>query len=323
MQDRPFVLVVSTIADIATDQVVRHLNSASIDHYRINTEDLPFSQTAAFYPDRRRDEWLTLAGKSIPAPTSIWYRRVRVPAVPDGMDPGIYKFCVEESRALLLGSITSRETRWMSAPTSVWQAEHKPFQLSVAAELGFRIPRTVITNDPNVIRDAFHELGGMIVKPVRSGYVVHDGVGHSVFTSQLLAEHLDELDSARLSPSIYQELIPKRFDIRVTIVGRQIFSAAIDSQTDSDAIVDWRKTANPDLPHYKVDLPQDVSQKLLQLMDVLQLNFAAIDLVETPTGEYVFLEVNPNGQWLWLDDRLEFGISDAVAAWLGGVGVAK
>ncbi|AMV47814.1 hypothetical protein ATN79_44920 [Paraburkholderia caribensis] len=230
------------------------------------------------------------------------------------MDAGIYKFCLEETRAALLGSITSPQTRWMSHPAAVWQAERKPFQLSVAHALGLRIPKTLVSNDPSKIRQFFGELGRMIVKPVHSGYIVSEGVEHSVFTTQVLAEHMDDLESAQLAPSIYQELIPKRFDIRVTIVGRQIFAAAIDSQTDSEAVVDWRKTSDPHLPHYRVNLPADINYKLLRLMDRLNLDFAAIDLVETPDGEYVFLEVNPNGQWLWIDDKLDLGISAAVAA---------
>ncbi len=120
-----------------------------------------------------------------------------------------------------------------------------------------------------------------------------------------------------MSPAIYQELVPKRFDIRVTIVGKKIFAARIDSQSDPQAAVDWRHTANPQLPHQQVTLPADIEGRLLRLMDRLELNFAAIDLIETPDGEHVFLEVNPNGQWLWLDDMLKLGISQAVADWLG------
>lgn len=209
------------------------------------------------------------------------------------------------------------DARWMNHPTAVWQAEYKPYQLSLASKLGLLIPRTIITNDPDEIRTAFNEFGKMIVKPARTGHIVRNGTEFSVFTSQVLTEHLGELESARLSPSIYQELIPKQFDIRVTIVGQRIFAAAIDSQSDPSATIDWRCTSNPQLPHYRVVLPEHVIGQLLRLMDALGLVFGAIDLIQTTKGDYYFLEVNPSGQWLWMDDMLNLGISDSIAEWLG------
>lgn len=127
--------------------------------------------------------------------------------------------------------------------------------------------------------------------------------------------------AAKWSPAIYQELIPKRFDLRVTIVGHKIYAAAIDSQSDPAAALDWRQTDNPRLPHHPVTLPDEISDKLLRMMEALRLTFGAVDMVLTPDGEYVFLEVNPNGQWLWIDDTLGYGISHAVAEWLAGARV--
>jgi glutathione synthase/RimK-type ligase-like ATP-grasp enzyme len=312
------VLIVSTIADVATDDVVRCLAAREIPHVRINTEDYPFSRTLTYRPSKTIEEgWLLSDGERIPIPTAVWYRRLRTPAKPADMDEGIYHFCLEENRAAFLGSIMALNARWMSRPTAVWQAEYKPFQLALASKLGLSIPQTIITNDPEAIRTAFHEFGNMIIKPARSGHVVHNAKEFAVYTSRVLKDHLDELESARLSPSIYQELIPKRFDVRVTIVGRKIFAAAIDSQSEPSAVIDWRCTINPYLPHHRITLPERIADQLFRLMDALHLAFGAIDLIQTPSGDYLFLEVNPNGQWLWLDDMLDFGISDSIAEWLG------
>jgi len=206
----------------------------------------------------------------------------------------------------------------MSHPAAVWQAEYKPFQLAAASEIGLRIPRTVVTNDPLAIRKAFTEFQEMVVKPARTGYVVHNGQEFAIFTSRIMEQHLQELESARWSPAIYQELIPKRFDLRITVIGRRIFSAAIDSQSDPTAALDWRQTTNSKLLHRPFTLPEEIANLLFRLMDSLRLTFGAIDMIQTPEGEYVFLEVNPSGQWLWLDDMLQLGISDAVAEWLAG-----
>jgi glutathione synthase/RimK-type ligase-like ATP-grasp enzyme len=102
----------------------------------------------------------------------------------------------------------------------------------------------------------------------------------------------------------------------VTIVGQRIFAASIDSQSDPNATIDWRKTENPLLPHAPIELPKPLQQSLLELMMRLSLSYGAIDLVLTPDGRYVFLEVNPNGQWLWIDEMLSLGISQSIAEWL-------
>jgi len=310
------VLIVSTVADIATDYVVRGLVRAGVRHHRINTEEFPFSRTLALSLDGNKTTSLSLDGQEQPQPSAIWYRRVRSPACPPNMDHGVYEFCLQENRAALLGSLVSCDTRWMSHPANVWHAELKPYQLQVAKQLGLRIPQTLVTNDPNSIRAAFHSFGSMIVKPCRSGYAVVDGEERAIYTSRLLAEHLEFLEEARLSPAIYQEHIPKRVDIRATVVGSQIFAAAIDSQSDPAAAVDWRHTTNPNLPHVPIELPVQVQACLHSLMSKLGLTFGAIDLVQTPDGEFVFLEVNPNGQWLWIDDQLNLGITEAIVAWL-------
>jgi glutathione synthase/RimK-type ligase-like ATP-grasp enzyme len=241
---------------------------------------------------------------------------MRTPAKPEAMDNGVYEFCLHEARATLIGSILGLTTRWMSHPAAIWSSEFKPFQLSLAAQVGLSIPPTIITNDPNAIKKAFNQFGAMIAKPVRRGYITNEGRSSAIFTSQVLREHLDEIESARYSPAIYQALIPKRYDIRVTIVGHQVFAAAIDSQSDPAAAIDWRLTCNPALPHYSTHLPEQLLDQLRRLMGLLGLTFGAIDLVQKPDGEFVFLEVNPNGQWLWLDRTLDMGISEAVAEWL-------
>jgi hypothetical protein len=102
----------------------------------------------------------------------------------------------------------------------------------------------------------------------------------------------------------------------VTIVGRELFSASIDSQSVPSAIVDWRQSETEDLPHSIHQLPQDIQAKCLAYMDALGLSFGALDLVLTPNNEYVFLEVNSSGQWVWIEDKLNLPISETIADWL-------
>lgn len=302
--------------DLATDAVVRALQDIGSPVVRVNTEDLPFSgvidysigvnEPTAIFSERAATDWFS----------AVWYRRLRVPTKPAEMDAGVYDFCVRESRSALIGGLIGHDTRWMSHPGAIWRAEFKPYQLQVAAQIGLEIPKTLISNRPESIREFHQHYGSIIAKPVRSGYVVKNGVECAVFTTKLEDEVFNDLSDAALSPTIYQEFLPKAYDIRVTIVGSKLFAVSIDSQSDPSATIDWRKTENPLLPHSPITLPESLQRSLLELMSRLSLFYGAIDLVLTPDGRFVFLEINPNGQWLWIDETLSLGISQSIAEWL-------
>lgn len=318
------VLVVSTAVDLSTDAVVSALLERGVRVSRWNTEDYPFgSRLTASLTVGAVDAEVTrgaMPAERFSTVSAVWYRRVRTPERPEDMDAGVYDFCLRESRASLIGGLLAAcppTARWMSAPAAIWTAEHKLWQLAVARDCGFEIPETVVTNDADEARRAFARFDGeMIAKPVRTGYVEVSGTPHSIFTSAVSAGDLEDMTGADLSPVIFQPLIPKRCDVRVTVVGENIFAAEIDSQGDPSARVDWRRTDDPELPHRQVALSTEVEEQIRSFMRRLDLEFGALDFVATPSGRLVFLEVNPNGQWLWLDDKLGLGISDAIARWL-------
>lgn len=322
---RAHVLVVSTSVDEATDIVVGSLRDRGARVTRFDSEAYPFSMTLSSRYDQNRvaptislapDDQATALLEDV---TSVWYRRFRTPERPAPMSEGVYDFCLREARAAAIGSLLTLRARWMSPPEKTWAAEHKPYQLATAASVGLVIPETIVTNDPREVLAAYHRFAErMIAKPCRSGYVECGDQQLAIFTSEVLESHLSKLASAKLSPAIYQRHIPKRCDVRATIVGGRIFVADIDSQSDSAASVDWRRTTNPHLPHSHGRLPKNIEDRLKLLLDALGLAFGAVDLIKTPDDEYVFLEVNPAGQWLWLDDLLQSGITNSVVDWLLG-----
>ena len=322
----PSVLVASTKLDLATDEVLKILSKRGVHVTRLNTEDYPFmSMLSTNIGGESSAVRCSFSAPALPAVpldgvTSVWYRRVRSPDRPGGMASGVYDFCLREARAALLGSILALGGRCMNPPEKAWAAEYKPYQLATAQATGLAIPETVITNDPGAVVAAFSRFGGrMIGKPCRTGYVDLGDEGLAIYTSRILEEHLSSVDSARFSPVIYQPLIPKACDVRVTAVGNELFVAEIASQSDPSASVDWRRTTNPNLPHRVGSLPPELEHQIRTLLRALGLSFGAVDLIRTTQDEYVFLEVNPSGQWLWLDDILGFDITASVADWLCGV----
>lgn len=315
------VLVLSTRFDVATDSVVTELGRLGTETIRLNTEDYPFDLALSIDVGASPSE----GGFSMPGvrdrpawrPRSVWLRRLRLPIQPESMEQGVYEFAAREARSALLGLGFVSGAPTMNPVAEGWAAENKVHQLSVAEACGLAIPPTIVTNSPERVREAYGKFRGeMIVKAVRSGYAELESGAVAVYTRKILDEHLAQIESVRWSPSIYQPLLPKKSDVRVTIVGRHLWAAEIHSQEDPSAVVDWRRTENPDLPHSALELPMEIQGGLLDMMRRLGLTFGAADLVRTPDGRFVFLEVNPSGQWLWLEGALGFPISKAIAKWL-------
>jgi glutathione synthase/RimK-type ligase-like ATP-grasp enzyme len=134
-----------------------------------------------------------------------------------------------------------------------------------------------------------------------------------VYSQKWLPEELQEMAGLEFSPMIFQEYVEKDCEFRVIIVGEQIFCGKIPSQQSEDGQADWRKDANLIDEIEVYELPASVKLKLLHLMDYFRLNYGAIDLIKTPEGKYVFLEINPVGEFSWLDKALGHKISEAIA----------
>lgn len=312
------VLIISTALDLETDAVVRALTARGVSCMRVNSEAFPFEQNLTWSSTEGRAS-IAFDGREV-SPSSVWLRKLRAPAQPPSLDEGVYDFCRNESYRTLFGALmTISDCRYMSPIDRIFCAENKIYQINSAQRLGIRVPQTVVTNRPQAVLDAFKRFHGrMVCKSIHSGFVDDGETGRAIYTSRVLEEHLAAVESAALCPSIYQELLEKQHDVRVVWIGGTVLAASIDSQSDPAASVDWRATKNPHLPHAKIELPASVLRSVDELMLRLGLSYGALDFVLTKSGEWIFLEVNPNGQWLWLDDFLSLGVTTAVADWLSG-----
>ena len=173
-----------------------------------------------------------------------------------------------------------------------------------------------ISVDPDEIRAFFNRQEGMVVaKPLRLGYFDYGHVQTAAYTTAVSTADLASDEALKVAPVIYQRHLEKRWDIRVTIIGDSIYAAAIHSQEADSARVDWRR-ADVELEHKVHALPEKIATACQRLMKALNLRFGAVDLVLAPNGQYYFLEINPNGQWLWLEDKLGFPITNRIMEWL-------
>jgi glutathione synthase/RimK-type ligase-like ATP-grasp enzyme len=195
---------------------------------------------------------------------------------------------------------------WVNDPTLEEAAEDKPRQLAVAAKLGLAVPRSLVTNDPAAAREFIRERpeGETIHKNVASAASIWRPTGVARLRDREL------FPTVRHLPLLFQERIPAEADVRVTVVGRRIFAAEIGY--DENPALDWRVDFDRTLMRV-VKLPRDIEAKLRRFVGELGLVYAAIDLRRRPDGEHVFLEVNPSGQWLFVERRTGLPITAALA----------
>ena len=119
------------------------------------------------------------------------------------------------------------------------------------------------------------------------------------FTSPVSEEDLQRFKDGQ-EPYLFQELVEKTYDIRVTVIGAHCFATRIDSQVQDASKVDWRRSGGG-LGHSAETLPEKLAVLCRDLVAGYGLRFGAIDLARTTTGGYVFFELNPNGQWAWIE----------------------
>jgi glutathione synthase/RimK-type ligase-like ATP-grasp enzyme len=239
---------------------------------------------------------------------AAWWRRSREFAFADALtDPDARMFAYTEATEGLQGLRALLKVSWVNDPVRDGRAVHKPLQLREAARSGLSIPRTLMTNDPARAR-AFVEdrRGGRVVY---KSFLAHEGAWRE--TRVLRPGETDRLDLVQVAPVIFQEYVDGEVDLRVTVVGDDVFAARIHSAS-TDYPADYRMALET-VPMEPYRLPPDVQRGVVRLMRRLGLVYGAIDFRVRPDGEHVFFEINPSGQWLFIEDRTGLPITRAFA----------
>jgi glutathione synthase/RimK-type ligase-like ATP-grasp enzyme len=239
---------------------------------------------------------------------AIWWRRPQSPEVSPQLTRQSHRhFALNESVEALYGLWHSLDAFWVNDPARDQVAQRKAFQLRVAQEVGLEIPATLITNCSQAVQE--------FVAPRGTGQVIYKSFSATEQewreTRLLRDNELDLLGNVQYAPVIFQEYVEAEADLRITIVGDEIFPAAIYSQETSYK-VDFRI----DIARARVEatrLPANVEERLLQLMRRLGLVYGAIDMRRTPDGRHVFLEINPAGQWLFVENYTKQPIAHSLA----------
>ncbi|PWB89657.1 hypothetical protein C5688_14520 [Methylocystis sp. MitZ-2018] len=244
---------------------------------------------------------------------SVWYRRPEPYSVPPTLSIEEQEFATAESSAAFYGAWRTIGAFWVNHPDRNRIAASKALQIVSAQRRGFSIPKTLFTNDAEKLSTFYDEMNGNIVYKTMSQGILGRGAFRSVFTSRVKREHLQNGFLLSNGPGLFQEMIPKACDLRVTVIGERVFAVEIRAEPNSKENLDWRRFDLANLKHSAHCLTCDIEKRCLQLVHDLNLNYAAIDFILRDNGEYVFLEVNPNGQYGWIEDVIDMPITETLA----------
>ncbi|MEV6128111.1 ATP-grasp ribosomal peptide maturase [Streptomyces violaceusniger] len=316
------VLIVAASDDWPTDRVVVALESRGIEVFRMDTADFPQRFVLAGRIDQASGWAGELATEQRTVDLSrvgaVYYRAPGAFRLPEGMSGPEERFAAAQARAGLGGVLSALECRWVNHPTAMARAEYKPVQLAAARACGLIIPPTLITNRPEDVRAFADETGGQIVcKPVASPVLIENGRLKSVYTRRLRPEDLADLRGIDTTAHLFQSWVSKEHEVRLTVVGERMFAAAIHAGSEA-AHEDWRSDYGS-LTYTRTTVPEPVAAGMRRLMRRLQLRYGAADFIVGPTGRWTFLEVNPCGQWDWIQAATGLPIAEAIADDLQGV----
>ncbi len=320
------VLILSSANDVHGQAVERHLQSLGEDvvYWRPKhlltestlTWELAEGGLAGSLVSTQADKQWQLDLASI---SSIWLRRPGRTKAKSMPERWLERLAENESNKALDSIFRLLPCLWVNDPIKHQEALLKIRQLSIARGCGFTIPKTLVTNNPEKVAEFYERHSGKIIYKLidsESGlcFPIYE-TPRSVPAMSFRKEDLAFIEQVRFCLHLFQERVAKVSDLRVTVVGKKIFAAEIKSQAMGERL-DWR--LNQDLPMEPYKLSRKLEEQCLLLMRQLGLTFAAIDFCKTADDDLVFLEANPHGQFLWIEQALDLPISLELAKLLAG-----
>ena len=292
-----YVLILSSMYDFSTDLVVQRLENNGDNFIRLNKEQLSYYE---IFLDpintilRVKGEYVDVETSNV---KSVWFRQPVFLRNTPGRSIDINEqLSLSQWNAFLRGLMVFDKAYWMNWPQATYAAESKPYQLMIAKKIGFSVPQTIISNSLG-----FEKLPStkFIIKSMDTVLLKENDDCYFTYTSK--ANPADfTLDKTKQAPITFQEYIEDKLDIRVTIVGSKVYAVAIKS--NGNAISDdWRTLKKEDLEYVDIELPVRIKKLCIEYVKLLGLNYGAIDFIKTK-DEYIFIEINPTGEWGWLSN---------------------
>jgi hypothetical protein len=308
--DGAVLLIVSNSADVTANRTCRTLHRNGVAYRRFDTDRYPESATLALDGERAR---LSLADGplELASVTTVWWRRPIPPAVV-GADPAVAAWAAAEAYAALDAALRTIPRRcFVNHPDANRSAERKPLVLRSAARVGLMVPPWLATNEVREAQSFAQTHGTTIAKALVAGRIDRE---RSLWTTRV---DLHDLESLGPEPYLLQRFIARAFDVRVTVFEQECVAVRINVE-DPSAVADWRRADADSIAYSVCELPERERSSLQALIEEYGLRFATADFAVDADGEWWFLEINPNGQWAWLEERTDVDLTGRLVRTLTG-----
>lgn len=321
------ILILTAKFDEHPNPVINLMHERNIPFFRLNTEALMTDYDVTWYCDNETDEIVfknlfsgdVLQGSNI---KSIWCRRPKHPSELrlKSAQPIIEESNLEESQAFYRSMMRYLSDRFSMGNYFYDQyASSKLVQLRLAAKLGMTIPVTCMTNTKEGVARIAERFPEILLKSFSNGGVQIDTETECCFyATKVNSDEImrQPIDAFVQTVNFCENYVPKAYEVRVTVMGPYIFPCKIDSQNQKEeqGKIDWRQGYDYGMKYEMIKMPDHIDEFCRQYLRALHLNFGCFDFIVRPDGKYVFLECNPNGQWLWIEEEL--GITSMTEAML-------
>ncbi|STX29679.1 Glutathione synthase/Ribosomal protein S6 modification enzyme (glutaminyl transferase) [Legionella beliardensis] len=275
------------------------------------TADMPTKQTNSIFFSNEQQAWLLENESQQPLTNHhdidiVWWRRARRPFIGNNFAKGDQEFIRKENTFFHDGIplVLANDAFWINPYDAISRANSKLFQLKLALQCGFKIPPTLISNSPERIKYFLnqYEHEQAVYKPLSAHHWYEKDVLRMFYTKTICKEQLPSNEILQLTPGIFQKYIKKKYELRITCFGTHSVAAKIASQEHPQGLNDWRYIPPLELKVEPYKLPYSLEKKIQNFMDALGIVFGCFDFIVTPEGDYYFLEVNQQGQFLWIED---------------------
>lgn len=317
MSDPVVLLLSHSQESFCTERVASALRARGASPLRIDTDSFPtalalsteLGEPPSDPTDSERSVGVLLHQGVPLVARSAWLWRLWPARLDSRMEPRQREAAQLESMTTLRGLLDLLgPIPWIDSVEANQAAGNKTRQLRLARSAGLVIPPTLITNEPDEARRFFRVHGGRVIAKLQTSLTYSMSGRGGLPTRLVRSEDLDAMAGLRQCPMMFQQYIEKAYELRIAWVDGRAFPGALDGKKCG---VDWRYESTASWETYS--LPAPVHAALGRLMSALGLRQGAIDLIVTPQGEYVFLEVNPSGEWGMLEAELGLPISAALA----------
>jgi glutathione synthase/RimK-type ligase-like ATP-grasp enzyme len=299
-----------------TDSVIGEIRKLGTSYFLLNVDEISCGKMSIhFYEDAGSFRfWLDSGSQTVSSDQikSVWFRRPNHFSLE--ISNQAQRFFAERELSSCLEGLyfCLGGAFWVNDPKSLYVARKKIYQLMVAKRLGLDVPRTVVTNVSGEAHRFFEACEQeMVYKTIGGCYVEKNEEAFSIYTSTVSKDNLRSLASMSKIPSLFQERLHGR-ELRITVIGEFVNAVEIEFSSQE---VDWRRPEVLRTTSVKeVTISNELLETIKKMMSRLHIVFGAFDFILTPEGRYYFLEVNPNGQWYWIEKATGVNLSRQIAS---------